>query len=110
MTLKNRYNTNLTRNLSKQIYSPFFVDCNVLSTIGCDNAIEDMLKFDEAVADDELMTKKAIKFRLCGKAYAMSILDFSKRLGLYTGAEIQEYGFETYFIRGLRNDDDFSAD
>nr|GEV50052.1 hypothetical protein [Tanacetum cinerariifolium] len=38
-------------------------------------------EFDEAVADDELMTKKAIKFRLCGKAYAMSILDFAKRLG-----------------------------
>ncbi|GKB33265.1 hypothetical protein Tco_0872666, partial [Tanacetum coccineum] len=47
--------------------------------------------FDEAMADDELITRKAIKFRLCGKAYAMSILDFAKRLG-------------------LRNDDDFSAD
>ncbi|GJS29768.1 hypothetical protein Tco_0490388 [Tanacetum coccineum] len=151
MTLKNRYNTNLAGNLSKQIYSPFIVDWNVLNTFGCDNAIEDMLEvrvnemgsdevlftseawkrafdineliytelchkfyvtfeFDEAVADDELMTKKAIKFRLCGKAYAISILDFAKLLGLYSGAEIQEYGFETYFIGGLRNDDDFSAD
>ncbi|GJY73052.1 hypothetical protein Tco_0477483 [Tanacetum coccineum] len=126
-------------------------DWNVLNTLGCGNAIEDMLEvrvnemgrdevlftseawkrtfdinepiytelchefyatfqFDEAVADDELMTKKAIKFRLHGKAYAMSILDFAKRLGLYTDAEIQEYGFETYFIGGLRNDDDFSTD
>ncbi|GJT40708.1 hypothetical protein Tco_0940573 [Tanacetum coccineum] len=67
-------------------------------------------EFDEAVADDELMTKKAIKFRLCGKAYAMSILDCAKRLGLYTDVEIQEYEFETYFIGGLKNDDDFSAD
>ncbi|GJY38076.1 hypothetical protein Tco_0424440 [Tanacetum coccineum] len=67
-------------------------------------------EFDEVVVDDELMTKKAIKFRLCGKAYAMSILDFAKRLGLYTGAEIQEHGFETYFIGGFRNDDDFIAD
>ncbi|GJW60084.1 hypothetical protein Tco_0109419 [Tanacetum coccineum] len=67
-------------------------------------------EFDEVVADDELMKKKAIKFRLCGKAYAMSILDFAKRLGLYIGAKVQEYGFETYFIGGLRNDDDFSAD
>ncbi|GKB93127.1 ribonuclease H-like domain-containing protein, partial [Tanacetum coccineum] len=123
---------------------------SVLNTLGCSNAIEDMLEvrvnemgsnevlftseawkhafdiepiytklchefyatfeFDEAVADDELMTRKAIKFRLCGKAYAMSILDFSKRLGLYNGAKIQEYRFETYFIGGLRNDDDFSAD
>ncbi|GJR62941.1 hypothetical protein Tco_1505103 [Tanacetum coccineum] len=151
MTLKNRYSTNLAGNLSKQIYSPFIVDWNVLNTLGCDNAIGDMLEvrvnemgsdavlftseawkhafdinepiytelchefyatfeFDEAVADDELMMKKAIKFRLCGKAYAISVLDFGKRLGLYTGAEIQEYGFETYFIGGLRNDDDFSAD
>ncbi|GJW91331.1 hypothetical protein Tco_0168884, partial [Tanacetum coccineum] len=93
---------------------------NVLNTLGYDNAIEDMLKvrvnemrsdeFDEVVDDDELMTKKAIKFKLCGKAYAMSVLDFAKRLGLYTGAKIQEYGFETNFIGGLRNDDDFSAD
>ncbi|GJS77537.1 hypothetical protein Tco_0727418 [Tanacetum coccineum] len=123
MTLKNRYNTNLVGNLSKQIYSPFIVDWIILNTFGCDNAIEDMLevrvneigsnevlftskawkrafdinepiytelchefyatfKFDEAVADDELMTKKAIKFNLRGKAHAMS----------------------------LRNDDDFSAD
>ncbi|GKD36116.1 hypothetical protein Tco_1251625 [Tanacetum coccineum] len=93
---------------------------NILNTIGYDNAIEDMLEvrvnemgsdeFDKVVADDELMTKKAIKFRLCSKAYAKSILDFAKRLGLYTGDEIKEYGFETYIIRGLRNDDDFSAD
>ncbi|GKB51755.1 hypothetical protein Tco_0902508 [Tanacetum coccineum] len=151
MTLKNRYNTNLDGNLSKQIYSPFIVDWTVLDTLGCGKTIEDMLKvrvneigsnevlftseawkrafdinepiytelchefyatfeFDEAVADDGLMTKKAIKFRLCGKAHALSILDFAKRLGLYKGAEIQEYGFETYFIGGLRNDDDFSAD
>ncbi|GJZ18533.1 retrotransposon ORF1 [Tanacetum coccineum] len=67
-------------------------------------------EFDKAVSDDELMTKKVIKFRMCGKAYAMSILDFAKRLGLYIGAEIQEYRFETYFIRGHKNDDDFSAD
>ncbi|GKC84583.1 hypothetical protein Tco_1140300 [Tanacetum coccineum] len=83
-------------------------NCNM--TLKNSNAIEDMLEFDEAVADDKLMTRKAIKFRLCGKAYAMSILDFAKRLGLYTGAKIQEYGFKTYFIGGLRNDDDFSAD
>nr|GEZ28099.1 hypothetical protein [Tanacetum cinerariifolium] len=89
-TLKKRYNTNLAVNLSKQIYSPFFVDWNILNTLACGNAIEDMLEvrvnekgsdeFDEGVADDE-MRKKPIKFRLCGKAYAMSILDFAKRLG-----------------------------
>ncbi|GJS21737.1 hypothetical protein Tco_0450369 [Tanacetum coccineum] len=133
----------ITKNVEEDL-----MDWNILNTLGCDNAIEDMLEvrvnkigsdevlftfeawkrafdinepiytelchefyatfdFDEAVVDVELMMKKAIKFRLCGKAYAMSVLDFAKRLGLYTGAEIQEYGFETYFIGGLRNDDDF---
>ncbi|GJX96934.1 hypothetical protein Tco_0352732 [Tanacetum coccineum] len=96
--------------ITKNVEETLMGHWNVLNTLGCDNAIEDMLEFDEAVADDELMTKKAIKFRLCGKAYAMSILDFSKRLGLYIGDEIQEYRFETYFIGGLRNDDDFSYD
>ncbi|GJW60043.1 hypothetical protein Tco_0109378, partial [Tanacetum coccineum] len=38
-------------------------------------------EFDRAVADDELMTKKANKYRPCGKAYAMSILYFAKLLG-----------------------------
>ncbi|GJV32432.1 hypothetical protein Tco_1392832 [Tanacetum coccineum] len=149
MTLKNKYNTNIAGNLSKQIYSPFIVDWNVLNLLGCDNAIEDMLEvrvnemgsnevlftseawkrafdinepiytelchefyatfeFDEVVADDKSMTKKEINIRVCVKAYSMSVLDFGKCLDLYTGAEIQEYGFETYFIGGLRNDDDFS--
>ncbi|GJR35500.1 hypothetical protein Tco_1211184 [Tanacetum coccineum] len=56
------------------------------------------------------MMKKAIKFRLCGKAHSLSILDFAKCLGLYNNAEVQEYRFKTCFIGGLRNDDDFSAD
>ncbi|GJV34606.1 hypothetical protein Tco_1395006, partial [Tanacetum coccineum] len=97
---------------------------NILNTLGCDNAIEDMLEVkvnemgsDEVLFtseawkfDDKLITKKAIKLGLCGQDYAMSILDFAKRLGLYTGVEIQDYRFETYFIGGLRNDDDFNAD
>ncbi|GJU14432.1 hypothetical protein Tco_1142398 [Tanacetum coccineum] len=115
------YNTNLAENLSKQIYSPFIVDWNILNTLGCGNTIGDMLEvkiseigsdevlftseawkrafdinepiytelchefyanfeFDEALADDELLKKKAIKFRFCGKAYSMSILDFAKHL------------------------------
>nr|GEV90458.1 hypothetical protein [Tanacetum cinerariifolium] len=121
MKLKNKYNTNLAGNLSKQISSHFIIDWTVMDTLGCGKTIKDMLEvrmnemrsdevlftseawkrnfdineliyielchefyatfeFDEAVADDELMTKKEIKFRLCGKAYAMSIQDFSKRL------------------------------
>ncbi|GJT95050.1 hypothetical protein Tco_1090568 [Tanacetum coccineum] len=66
-------------------------------------------EFDEVVPDDELMTKKVIKFRLCGRAYSLSVLDFARRLGLYTSAEIQDNRFETYFLGGLRNDDHFNA-
>ncbi|GJR28739.1 hypothetical protein Tco_1104971 [Tanacetum coccineum] len=66
--------------------------------------------FDEAVPDDELMTKKVIKFRLYGRAHSLSVLNFAKHLGLYSNAEIQDDGFETYFLGGLKNDDHFNAD
>ncbi|GJS28356.1 hypothetical protein Tco_0488976 [Tanacetum coccineum] len=55
-------------------------------------------EFDEVVPDDELITKKVIKFRLCGLAHSLSILDFARCLGLYTSAKIQDDGFETYFL------------
>ncbi|GKC64002.1 hypothetical protein Tco_1096600, partial [Tanacetum coccineum] len=63
MTLKNRCNTNLAGNLSKQIYSPFIVDWNVLNTLGCDNAIEDVLevRVNEIGSDEVLFTSKAWK-------------------------------------------------
>ncbi|GJZ72365.1 hypothetical protein Tco_0636216, partial [Tanacetum coccineum] len=150
-TLKNMYNTNLAGILPKPVYSPFIVDWTVLNTLGCDNAIEDMLEvrvnemgsdellftfeawrrafdinepiytelcnefygtfeFDKVVLDDELMTKKVIKLRLCCRAHSLSVLDFAKRLGLYSNAEIQDDGFETYFLRGLNNDDHFNFD
>ncbi|GJS45689.1 hypothetical protein Tco_0595810 [Tanacetum coccineum] len=66
-------------------------------------------EFDEAVPNDELMTKKVIKFRLCGRAHSLSVLDFAKCLGLYSNVEIQDDGFETYFLGGLKNDDHFNA-
>ncbi|GJW52536.1 hypothetical protein Tco_0096621 [Tanacetum coccineum] len=66
-------------------------------------------EFDEVVPDDELMTKKLIKFRLCGRAHYLSVLDFARRLGLYTSIEIQDDGFETYFLEGLRNDENFNS-
>ncbi|GKE58821.1 hypothetical protein Tco_1498006 [Tanacetum coccineum] len=39
--------------------------------------------FDEVYADDELQTKKIIKFRLGGHAHSLTLLEFARRLGLY---------------------------
>ncbi|GJY53675.1 hypothetical protein Tco_0445339 [Tanacetum coccineum] len=77
-TLKAGYNNHLAENPSKQIYSPFVVDWNVLKTLGCASVIDEMLEiricqefyatfeFDEAVADEDLLTEKVVKFRLGG--------------------------------------------
>ncbi|GJQ97327.1 hypothetical protein Tco_0008466 [Tanacetum coccineum] len=51
-------------------------------------------KFDEICADDELRTKKIIKFRLCGCAFSWTLLDFAKNLGLHHSEEIEEEGFD----------------
>ncbi|GKG54331.1 hypothetical protein Tco_0557854, partial [Tanacetum coccineum] len=47
-------------------------------------------KFDEVYADDELKTKKIIKFRLGGCAYSLTLLEFAHRLGLYHAKELEE--------------------
>ncbi|GJW00824.1 hypothetical protein Tco_1556075 [Tanacetum coccineum] len=66
-------------------------------------------EFDEAVTDEYLMWKKVIKFRLGGRSHTLTILEFARRLGLYTSNEIQDEGFETYFLISLRNDDHFNV-
>nr|GEW54258.1 retrotransposon Orf1 [Tanacetum cinerariifolium] len=66
-------------------------------------------KFDEVCADDELQPKKIIKFRLGRRAYSLTLLEFARRLGLYLAIELEEDGFNVYFERGLRNDDNFNA-
>ncbi|GKD79202.1 hypothetical protein Tco_1341823 [Tanacetum coccineum] len=48
-------------------------------------------KFDE-VYDDELQTKKIIKFRLGGRAHNLTLLEFARRLGLYHAEELDEEG------------------
>ncbi|GKF25399.1 hypothetical protein Tco_0081293 [Tanacetum coccineum] len=40
-------------------------------------------EFDEVCADDELQTKKIIKFRHGGRAHNLTLLEFARRLGLY---------------------------
>nr|GEX03148.1 hypothetical protein [Tanacetum cinerariifolium] len=66
-------------------------------------------KFDEVCADDELQTKKIIKFRLGGRAHSLTLLEFARRLGLYKTVELEEEGFNVYFEGGLRSDEHFNA-
>ncbi|GKB19351.1 hypothetical protein Tco_0853274 [Tanacetum coccineum] len=47
-------------------------------------------EFDEVCADDELQTKKIIKFRLGGRAHSLTLLEFAQRLGLYHAEELDE--------------------
>ncbi|GKE83476.1 hypothetical protein Tco_1557218 [Tanacetum coccineum] len=49
-------------------------------------------EFDEVCADDELQSKKIISFRLGGRAHSLTLLEFSRRLGLYHAEELNEEG------------------
>ncbi|GJW71551.1 hypothetical protein Tco_0128468 [Tanacetum coccineum] len=97
---------------------------DVLNRMGCDGEIDDMLRirvqeaesegkgnyfFDKVCADDELQSKKIIKFRLGGRAHSLTLLEFARRLGLYQAVELEEDGFNVYFKRGLHSDDNFNA-
>ncbi|GKA19334.1 hypothetical protein Tco_0699249 [Tanacetum coccineum] len=66
-------------------------------------------EFDEVFADDELKTKKIIKFRLGGCAHSLTLLEFAQRLGLYHSEELDEEGFDIYFQGDLRSDEHFNA-
>ncbi|GJU48096.1 hypothetical protein Tco_1217651 [Tanacetum coccineum] len=66
-------------------------------------------EFDEVCATDELKNKKIINFRLCGRAFSWTLLEFEKRLGLYNSEEIEEEGFDVYFQGGLCIDEHFNA-
>ncbi|GKA29358.1 retrotransposon ORF1 [Tanacetum coccineum] len=66
-------------------------------------------EFDEVCDDDELQTKKIIKFRLGGRAHSLTLLEFARRLGLYQTVELEEEGFNVYFEGGLRSDGHFNA-
>ncbi|GKC12373.1 hypothetical protein Tco_1009155, partial [Tanacetum coccineum] len=66
-------------------------------------------EFDEVCADDELQTKKIIKFRLGGCAHNLTLLEFARRLGLYH-VMVEEDGSCVYFQGGvLRSDDHFNV-
>ncbi|GKC61105.1 hypothetical protein Tco_1088703, partial [Tanacetum coccineum] len=108
---KSSYNTRSAQLLPRHIYSPCIVNWDVLNRMGYDGEIDDMLRirFDEVCADDELQTKKIIKFRLGGRAHSLTLLEFARRLRLYQAVELEEDGFNVYFKGGLRNDDNFNA-
>ncbi|GJY93026.1 hypothetical protein Tco_0508808 [Tanacetum coccineum] len=57
-------------------------------------------EFDKVYADDELQSKKIIKFRLGGRAHSLTLLEFARRLGLYQAVELEEEGFNVYFEGG----------
>ncbi|GJS35952.1 hypothetical protein Tco_0534334 [Tanacetum coccineum] len=94
---------------------------DVLNKMGCDGEIDDMLRIsfalefystyeiDEVCADDELQTKKIVKFRLGRRAHSLTLLEFARRLGLYQEVELDEEGFNVYFEGGLRSDEHFNA-
>nr|GEX88163.1 hypothetical protein [Tanacetum cinerariifolium] len=69
-------------------------------------------EFDEVCVDDELQSKKIISFRLRGRAHSLTLLEFTRRLGLYHAEELDEEGFDTYFqgdrttLRELIDSDD----
>ncbi|GJX48995.1 hypothetical protein Tco_0275840 [Tanacetum coccineum] len=66
-------------------------------------------EFDEVCADDELQTKKIIKFRLGRRAHNLTLLEFACRLGLCHADKLEEDGFDVYFQGGLRCDEHFNA-
>ncbi|GKE05815.1 hypothetical protein Tco_1397833, partial [Tanacetum coccineum] len=66
-------------------------------------------EFDEVCVDDELQTKKIIKFRLGGRAHNLTLLEFALRLGFYHADELEEDRFDVYFQGGLHNDDHFNT-
>ncbi|GJX52064.1 hypothetical protein Tco_0717447 [Tanacetum coccineum] len=66
-------------------------------------------EFDEVCADDELQTKKIIKFRLGGRGHNLTLLEFARRLGLYQAVELEEDSFNVYFEGCLHNDDNLNA-
>ncbi|GJY30291.1 hypothetical protein Tco_0413786 [Tanacetum coccineum] len=118
-----RQNETVEELLPRHISSSCVVNWDLLNIMGCDGEIDEMLRirlqlfhefystyeFDEVCVDDELQTKKIIKFRLGGRAQSLTLLEFARRLGLYQTIELKEEGFNVYFEGGLRSDEHFNA-
>ncbi|GJT18588.1 hypothetical protein Tco_0877294 [Tanacetum coccineum] len=108
--LTDPYNTRLAQLLPRHIYSPCIVNWDVLNRMGCDREIDDMLRIRvcEAESDEEIFTSMAwirafninepIYAKLC---HDLNLLEFARRLGLYQAAELEEDGFNVYFVGGV---------
>ncbi|GJS85992.1 hypothetical protein Tco_0752533 [Tanacetum coccineum] len=116
---KEPINTRPWRKLCSHVFIMNFCIGVVLNNMGCAKEIEATLEIKVyemggeeeifKVANDELTTKKIIKFSLGGRGHALTLLEFARCLGLYHSAEISDEGFEVYFQGGLRGDDNFNA-
>ncbi|GKE62795.1 hypothetical protein Tco_1513162 [Tanacetum coccineum] len=98
-------------NEEKFTYVAWIRDFNIKEPIYSEHCHEfySTYQFDEVCADDELQTKKIIKFRRCGRAHSLTLLEFAQRLGLYHANKLDEDGFDVYFQGGLRSDEHFNA-
>lgn len=67
-------------------------------------------QMDEDVSQEDICTKRILKFRLGGSAHQLSLVEFARFLGLYRFKELNEEGFEIYFQKGLRDDGEFNAE
>ncbi|GKA78012.1 hypothetical protein Tco_0784549 [Tanacetum coccineum] len=65
--------------------------------LSCSSTTLSTYEFDKVCADDELQSKKIIKFRLGGRAHSLTLLEFARRMGLYQAVELEEEGFNVYF-------------
>ncbi|GKA95218.1 hypothetical protein Tco_0817256 [Tanacetum coccineum] len=99
----------LAQLLPRHIYSSCIVNWDVLNRMGYDGEIDDMLRIRLLCAENELQTKKIIKFRLGGRAHSLTLLEFARRFGLYQVVEFNDEGFNVYFEGGLRSDEHFNA-
>ncbi|GKB44291.1 hypothetical protein Tco_0889233, partial [Tanacetum coccineum] len=63
------------------------------------------LRQDMVQRNDELRTKKVIKFRLGGSDHTLTLLEFTQRLGLYHVDEINDEGYEESYFEGVVEDD-----
>nr|GEX52666.1 hypothetical protein [Tanacetum cinerariifolium] len=66
-------------------------------------------EFDKVCIGDELQSKKIIRFRLGGRAYNLTLLEFARRLRLYQVTELDEEGFNVYFEVDLGSEEHFNA-
>nr|GEV00624.1 hypothetical protein [Tanacetum cinerariifolium] len=66
-------------------------------------------EFDKVCVDDELQTKKIIKFKLGVHAHSLTLLEFARRLRLYHADELDEEGFDVYFQGSFRSEEHFNA-